>query len=114
MSVETTKTSPEKFLKLGDGFVSDEGVHLDEQWLNWNATSWPIFIEGYVNGCFGIEVRYSLIAREGRVPEELGEGGEAQEVRRSPPSEVASETAPSHRLGGYTAKHTRLGSPEDA
>jgi hypothetical protein len=28
--------------------------------------------------------------------------------------EVTAETAPSHRRGGYTATHTRLGNPEDA
>lgn len=47
----------------------------------------------------------------------LQEGGEARRpegIREPPPSEVASETSPNHRLGGYTAKHTHSGTHEDA
>ena len=51
----------------------------------------------------------------GRVRDELGQGGEADEgITASPPEEELAQTSPDHRLGGYTAKHTRSGSLEDA
>ena len=57
-------------------------------------------------------------AHQGRRDEGVREGGgahnAAQSVTFSPPEEVATQTAPSRRHGGYTARHTRLGSLEDA
>ena len=48
------------------------------------------------------------------IREELGQGNEdSQAITPSSPVQVESQTAPS-RDGGYTAKHTRLGSLEDA
>ena len=54
-------------------------------------------------------------AHKGRVREELGQGGEACEgFTDSPPEEGLTQTSPSHRPGGYTARHTHSGNPEDA
>ena len=54
-------------------------------------------------------------AHKGRVREELRQSGEAGErITVSPPEEGLTRTSPDRRLGGYTAKHTRSGSLEDA
>ena len=52
---------------------------------------------------------------EGRIRGDLGQGGEAGErITDSPPEEELARTSPVHHPGGYTAKHIRSGSPEDA
>ena len=54
-------------------------------------------------------------AHKGRIRGGLRQGGEAgEEITDSPPEEGLTRTSPDHRLGGYTATHTRSGSPEDA
>ena len=54
-------------------------------------------------------------ADTGGVREEPGQGGEAGErITASPHEEELTRTSPDHRLGGYTATHTRSGSLEDA
>jgi len=48
------------------------------------------------------------------VPSRSQEGGEGQALNSAQTEEVAFQTAPAHHSGGYTAKHTHSGSPEDA
>lgn len=48
------------------------------------------------------------------VPARSQEGGEGQTLNSAQTEEVAPQTAPDHHSGGCTAKHTHLGSPEDA
>lgn len=50
-------------------------------------------------------------ANKARVPRQSKEGDQAPTC--SQPEEVKSQTSPVPRFGGYTAKHTRLGSLED-
>lgn len=50
-------------------------------------------------------------ANKGRVPRKSKEGNQALTCPQ--PEEVKSQTSPAPRSGGYTAKHTRLGSLED-
>lgn len=59
-------------------------------------------------------VRDTRTQEKGRV-RRTRKGGETDQAPSSPPppEEVKSQTETNHRSGGYTAKHTRLGSPED-
>ena len=57
-------TQSEEWLKLGDDFVTHKVVHLDEEFVGKMPSRWPIFVEGYLNGYFGLEVHWKVAVGE--------------------------------------------------
>ncbi len=60
-----TKSLGEKWLKLCDDFISDEVVCIGQELINGCTPSWPVFVEGYASGNFGLEVRFRVICGHG-------------------------------------------------
>jgi hypothetical protein len=48
-----------------------------------------------------------------RIRTKSKKGNKSQQITPSQPEEVTSQTSPAHHHGGYNAKNTHLGSPED-